>query len=211
MSDLRAHTADWFSVDEIARAAGVPAEQAWRSIGQGQALVQDRHVPAADAVHLVRVLRGLEAPSRDRFPFNDVPMPRQKEMTRGVVLAGAVHVIAAILIFSPALIRPPVEDGQRDQVAGTGSEAGVPDAAWQRRWRRWWRTARENAASAGKTQSTGAAAEASRRVRCRPRARRPRRLSQRPNRQSPKCASSRRRSRHPRRRRHRRHRPCRRR
>ena len=103
MSHLQAQIADWFSVDEIARAAGVPAEQAWRSIGQGQARVQDQHVPEADAVHLVRVLRGLEAPSRDRFPFNQVPMPAPKEMTRGVVLAGAVHVIAAILIFSPVL------------------------------------------------------------------------------------------------------------
>src|SRR6187549_550208 len=103
MSQLRAHIADWFSVDEIARAAGVSAEQAWRSIGQGQALVRDQQVPAEHAVHLVRVLRGLEAPSRDRFLFNTVPMPSPKEMTRGVVLATAVHVILAILIFSPAL------------------------------------------------------------------------------------------------------------
>ena len=103
MSDLQTQIADWFSVDEIARAAGVSAEQAWRSIGQGQAPVQDRQVPAEDAVHLVRVLRGLEAPSRDRFLFNTVPMPSPKEMTRGVVLTSAVHVILAILIFSPAL------------------------------------------------------------------------------------------------------------
>lgn len=103
MSDHHAHIADWFSVDEIARAAGVPAEQAWRSIGQGQARVQDNRVPAADAVRLVRVLRGLEAPSRDRFPFNTVPMPSPKEMTRSAVLTSALHVIVAILIFSPAL------------------------------------------------------------------------------------------------------------
>lgn len=103
MSDFQAQTADWFSVDEIARAAGVSAEQAWRSIEQGQARVQDRQVPAADAVHLVRVLRGLEAPSRDRFPFNIVPKPSPKERTRGAVLASALHVIVAIMIFSPAL------------------------------------------------------------------------------------------------------------
>jgi TonB family protein len=103
MSDPQAQIAGWFSVDEIARAAGVPPEQAWRSIEQGQARVQDRQVPAADAVNLVRVLRGLEAPSRDQFPFNVVPKPSPKEMTRGVVLAGAVHVLAAILILSPAL------------------------------------------------------------------------------------------------------------
>lgn len=103
MSELHAHIADSFSVDEIARAADVPPEQAWRSIEQGQARVQDQQVPATDAVHLVRVLRGLEAPSRDRFPFNIVPKPTPKGMTRGAVLAGAVHVFAAILIFSPAL------------------------------------------------------------------------------------------------------------
>ena len=94
MSDLRAESPDWFSVDEIARAAGVPAEQAWRSIGQGQAVVQDQQVPATDAVHLVRVLRGLEAPSRDRFPFNRVPLLVTKKLRRGVALAAA-HVIAA--------------------------------------------------------------------------------------------------------------------
>lgn len=103
MYDLQAQVGDWYSVDEIARAAGVPAEEAWRSIGQGQARVQDRHVPAADAVHLVRLLRGLEAPSRDRFPFNTVPLPSPKEKTRSAVLTTALHVMVAILVFSPAL------------------------------------------------------------------------------------------------------------
>jgi len=113
MSDLRAHTADWFSVDEIARAAGVSTDQAWRSIGQGQALVANQHVPAAEAVHLVRVLRGLEAPSRDRFPFNEVPVLSKREVTRGFVLAGAAHVMAAILIFFPAVLGL---QSQRDDV-----------------------------------------------------------------------------------------------
>ena len=103
MSELRAHTSDSFSVDEIARAAGVPTEQAWRSIGQGQALVQDRQVASADAVHLVRVLRGLEAPSRDRIPFNKVP-PQSRKTTHGVFAAAAAHVIAAIIIFFPAAL-----------------------------------------------------------------------------------------------------------
>jgi protein TonB len=102
MSDQRARTADWFSVDEIARAAGVPAEQAWRSIGLGQAVVQNNHVPAGEAVHLVRVLRGLEAPSGDRFPFNRVPLLARKKLKRGIVLAGAIHLIAAAVIFFPA-------------------------------------------------------------------------------------------------------------
>src|SRR4029450_7130235 len=98
MTDLRARTTDAFSVDEIARAAGVPVAQAWRSVEQGQALVQDQRGPPADAVRLVRVLRGLEAPSRDRFPFNNVPRAAG-EKTQGVVLAGAIHVVMAILIL----------------------------------------------------------------------------------------------------------------
>jgi TonB family protein len=103
MSDLRAHTPHSFSVDEIARAAGVPTEQAWRGIGLGQALVQGEQVPATDAVHLVRVLRGLEAPSRDRIPFNKVP-PLSRKMKHGVFAAAAVHVMAAVIIFFPAAL-----------------------------------------------------------------------------------------------------------
>jgi TonB family protein len=108
MSELRASAADWFSVDEIARAAGVPTEQAWRSIGQGQALVLDRQVPAADAVHLVRVLRGLEAPSRDRIPFNKVPAQSRK-MTHGAFAAAAAHVIVAFIIFFPGALASKTE------------------------------------------------------------------------------------------------------
>ena len=108
MSELRAPAADWFSVDEIARAAGVPTEQAWRSIGQGQALVQDRQVASADAVHLVRVLRGLEAPSRDRIPFNKVPAQSRK-MTHGAFAAAAAHVILAFIIFFPGALASKTE------------------------------------------------------------------------------------------------------
>src|SRR5678815_3104319 len=103
MSELRATTPERFSVDEIARAAGVPTAQAWRSIGQGQALVQGRHVAVDDAVHLVRVLRGLEAPSRDRVPFNELPAQSRK-MTHGAFAAAAAHVIAALIIFFPGAL-----------------------------------------------------------------------------------------------------------
>ena len=115
MSDLRALTTDWFSVDEVARAAGVSAEQAWRSIGQGQALVQDRQVSAADAVHLVRVLRGLDAPSSDRIPFNRVP-PQSRKMTHGVFAAAAAHVIAAIVIFFPGALASNAHDAVKAPV-----------------------------------------------------------------------------------------------
>jgi TonB family protein len=115
MSDLRALTTDWFSVDEVARAAGVSAEQAWRSIGQGQALVLDRQVPAEDAVHLVRVLRGLDAPSSDRVPFNRVP-PQSRKMTHGVFAAAAAHVIAAIVIFFPGALASNAHDAVKAPV-----------------------------------------------------------------------------------------------
>ena len=103
MRELPVSIPDSFSVREIARAAGVPPEHAWRSIGQGQALVEGENVPAADAVHLVRVLRGLEAPSRDRIPFNKVP-PLTRKLSRGVFTAGAIHLIAAVIIFFPAAL-----------------------------------------------------------------------------------------------------------
>ena len=103
MFELRTQIADWFSVDEVARAAGVSAEEAWRSIEQGEVVIEDQQVSAEDAVRLVRVLRGLEAPSRDRFPFNRVPRPPRKEMTRGLVFASVAHVMVALLIFSPSL------------------------------------------------------------------------------------------------------------
>lgn len=104
MSDLRAHASDSFSVDEIARAAGVSSDAAWRALAQGQAIVVDERVAAADAVHLVRVLRGLDAPSRDRVPFNERPVRSKESLTRGFMLAGAAHVMAAVLIFFPAVL-----------------------------------------------------------------------------------------------------------
>lgn len=120
MCDLRAQGSDWFSVGEIARAAGVPVEEAWRSIGQGEAPVEDGHVAAAEAVRLVRVLRGLEAPSPDRFPFNRVPTAPRKEMTRGIVLATVAHVAAAILVFSPALFG--LESRSEDEIKSPEQE-----------------------------------------------------------------------------------------
>ena len=103
MRELPVTIPDSFSVEEIARAAGVPAEHAWRSIGQGQALVQGQQVASADAVHLVRVLRGLELPSRDRIPFNKIPAMSRKT-SQGLFAAAAAHVIAAIIIFFPAAL-----------------------------------------------------------------------------------------------------------
>ena len=92
-----------FSVDEVAQAAGVSADEAWRHIGMGEALVVGQQVPATDAVHLVRVLRGLEPPSVDRIPFNKVPALSRK-MTRGVFAAGVIHVIVAVAVFFPAAL-----------------------------------------------------------------------------------------------------------
>ena len=140
MRELPAASPASFSVEEIARAAGVPAEQAWRSIGQGQALVLGQQVPAADAVHLVRVLRGLEAPSRDRIPFNKVP-PLARKTTHGVSAAAAAHLLAAAIIFFPGafisksddVIAEPVRDVKLVYLMQIGKGGGGGGGGWLER------------------------------------------------------------------------------
>ena len=116
-------------------------EQAWRCIGQGQALVADEGVPADDAVRLVRVLRGLEAPSRARFPFNEVPALSRK-MTRGVMLAGGAHILAAMLILFPgalglqsksADVEPPAPDVKLVYLMQPGKGGGGGGGGWRER------------------------------------------------------------------------------
>ena len=61
-----------FSIDEVAQAAGVPVEEAWRVAGLGQAVVYGPRgfVTLEDATHLVRVLRGDIPPAADLTPLN---------------------------------------------------------------------------------------------------------------------------------------------
>jgi protein TonB len=106
MFDLaRTAAPDWFSIDDVAEAAGVGADEAWRLVALGQAVVHSNGqlVSATDAVHLVRVLRGESELARERVPFNQIPAPARK-ITRGLAAAGVCHTLAAILlILSPWL------------------------------------------------------------------------------------------------------------
>ena len=111
---MRTAAPAWFSVDEVAQAAGVTTEDAWRAVSLGQAVVDPRGylVSAADAVHLVRVLRGELPPSPNRAIFNQIPGP-PRQWRRGVAIAGAMHGLAALLlIMSPwlGLLDPPTKD-----------------------------------------------------------------------------------------------------
>ena len=111
LSLSRASAPAWFSVDDVAAAAGVPADDAWRLVGLGQAVVsgRDHLVSPADAVHLVKVLRGDVPPSPNRVPFNELP-PQRRRLTRIVGGAGVLYGLAAILIIllnTTGLLRTP--------------------------------------------------------------------------------------------------------
>ena len=90
----------WFSVEEVALAAGVSADEVWRLIGLGQAVVHRNGnlVSADDAIHLVRTLRGEAPPSRNRVVFNQIPGPAHKTR-RGLAAAGVLHGMAGLLLI----------------------------------------------------------------------------------------------------------------
>ena len=102
---MRTEAPAWFSVEEVALAAGVPVEGVWRLIELGQAAVHEpkRLMSAADAVHLVRVLQGSEPESGNRFPFNKIPGPPRKT-ARSLVTSGAVHAFGVLLLIVSASI-----------------------------------------------------------------------------------------------------------
>jgi TonB family protein len=77
--------------------------------------VEGQQVATDDAVRLVRVLRGLEAPSADRIPFNKVPAQSRK-VTHGLFAAAAAHVIAGVVIFFPAALATKTDDAVRAPV-----------------------------------------------------------------------------------------------
>ena len=89
----------WFSVDDVAQAAGASAEEVWRLVGLGQAAVYGDLVSATDAVHLVRVLRVERPLSPNRIPFNKIPRPR-RWTTRSVAAAGVMHAGALLLLIA---------------------------------------------------------------------------------------------------------------
>jgi TonB family protein len=109
LSPSRASAPAWFSLDDVAMAAGVPVDQAWRLVALGQAVVSGRDglVSPADAVHLVRVLRGDTPLSPNRVPFNQLP-PGRRRAARIVGFAGVAYGLAAIvmiLLTSAGLMR----------------------------------------------------------------------------------------------------------
>ncbi len=102
---MRTEVPAWFSVDEVAKAAGTQIEEVWRLIELGQAAVheQTRLMSASDAVHLIRVLQGREPQSPNRFPFNKIPAPARKT-GRSLLTSGAIHGIGVLLLIVSASI-----------------------------------------------------------------------------------------------------------
>ena len=90
-----------FTVDEVARAAGVSSTAAWLAIGSGVAAVAGDQVSPEDAVRLVRVLRGEVAADSNRFHFNEIRTERGRT-SRGVAVSGLIHSLVVLLLLLPA-------------------------------------------------------------------------------------------------------------
>ena len=95
----------WFSVEDVAQAAGVPTDDAWRLVALGQAVVHPNGnlVSAADAIRLVRILRGEVAVSANRVPFNQIPRPARKTF-KSLAASGLVHAAGVLLIVTSATL-----------------------------------------------------------------------------------------------------------
>lgn len=87
-----------FSIDEVAQAAGVAVEEAWRAVGMGQAVVYGTLVSTDDAAHLVRVLRGDVPPSSNRTPINLTREPAGKARVR-LAAAGILYMVGAAALL----------------------------------------------------------------------------------------------------------------
>ena len=87
-----------FSIGEVAQAAGVPVEEVWRVVGLGQAVVYGTVVSAADAAHLVRVLRGDAPLSANRTPLHLGPETGGNNRVR-LGAAGACFLVGAALLL----------------------------------------------------------------------------------------------------------------
>jgi TonB family protein len=94
--------AELFTVDEIASAAGVSAEEAWRMVRLGQVVAFGRHLTGADARRLIRLLRGLEPASvANRAPLTPPP-DEGRRAGRGLAASGLLHLagLAALLLVT---------------------------------------------------------------------------------------------------------------
>lgn len=106
MLDLsRTSAPAWFSVEEVAQAAGASVDEAWHQVALGQAVVYgpDHLVATADAIHLVRLLRGEVKPSANYAPFNQIQQSRGRVGKRVAGAVGAYGLAALLGIGIPAL------------------------------------------------------------------------------------------------------------
>jgi protein TonB len=84
-----------FTIAEVAAAADVSPEEVWRLVALGQAVVYDSGVSAADAVHLIRVLRGDIPPSAERTALRFEPEPPGNARFR-LAAAGTLYAAVAL-------------------------------------------------------------------------------------------------------------------
>src|SRR5436190_5473632 len=88
-----------FSINEIALAAGVPAEEAWRAVDLGQAVVYGKGlVSVEDAAHLVRLLSGIAPLDANRTPLGLKREPKGKGRFR-LAAAGILYTLGAALLL----------------------------------------------------------------------------------------------------------------
>jgi len=90
--------AETFSIQEVADAAQVPVEEAWRLVGLGQAVAYGNKVSATDAAHLVRVLGGLDPLWADRTPFTRTPESKGRGPAR-IAAAGLFYIFSAAVLL----------------------------------------------------------------------------------------------------------------
>ena len=88
----------FFSIEDVARASGVPVDDVWRLVGLGQAVVYGTLVSEDDAVHLIRVIRGDAPASGNRVAFNLTPPANGKGRVR-LAAAGIFYAFGALALL----------------------------------------------------------------------------------------------------------------
>jgi len=85
---------------EVALAAGVPPEDAWRAVSLGQAVVYGPKglMSTEDAAHLVRILKGLDPLSPERTPLTLTPGPKGKAGRR-LLAATGLYLFGTLVLF----------------------------------------------------------------------------------------------------------------
>ena len=91
--------ADFFTIEEIGKAAGVSTDQVWQAIQMGQAVPYGNLVTPRDAAHLLRVLTGREAPSEKKRAPLTVSPDTHRRAGRGLAAAGFLHVFGVAFLL----------------------------------------------------------------------------------------------------------------